>query len=149
MTAQNGTGRPPTDPLESCAGVSADELRALLALVSDTEVTELDITIGATRLSLRRAAGSHLADAVTADRESRLSEEPATLAIASPLVGVFRPSVVAGDAVEHGEPIGAVEALGLPTTVDSPQTGTVEQVLVADGGAVEYGQPLVILRRAS
>ena len=149
MTAQNGTGRPPAEPLESCAGVSAEELESLLALVADTEVTELDITIGTTHVSLRRPAGSQLANASVAQpSEAPIGAEPATLAIASPLVGVFRPSVEAGDAIQHGEPIGAIEAFGLPTTVDSPQTGTVEQVLVADGGAVEYGQALVILRRA-
>ena len=39
------------------------------------------------------------------------------------------------------------EALGLPTNVDAPHTGTVEDVLVTDGSPVEYGQPLVVLRR--
>ena len=147
MTAQNGTSRPPTDALESYSGVSADELQALLALVKDTDVTELDVTIGATRLSVRRPPSS-----VPSPRgpmsAAAPAAEPSTLAIASPLVGIFRPSVMEGDEVEHGAAIGAIEALGMPTTVDSPQTGTVEQVLIADGGAVEYGQPLVILRRA-
>jgi biotin carboxyl carrier protein len=44
--------------------------------------------------------------------------------------------------------IGAIEALGMPTNVDAPQEGTVEDLLVLDGGPVEYGQPLLLLRRA-
>ena len=71
------------------------------------------------------------------------------LAITSPLVGVFRTVLTVGASVEAGEPIGAVEALGLPTTVDAPHSGTVEDVLVTDGSPVEYGQPLLVLRRTA
>ena len=138
---------PDGDPLQDCAGVSADELQSLLALIADTEITELDVTIGLTRLSLRRSASPAAQRMLNRPAEAPAAE-PSTLAIASPLVGIFRPSVSMGDELDHGEPIGAIEAVGIPTTVDSPQTGIVEQVLVADGGAVEYGQPLVILRRA-
>ena len=75
--------------------------------------------------------------------------EPLSLAIASPLVGIFHPSVSVGGTVESGQPIGAVEALGMPTTVDAPHGGTVEELLVTDGSPVEYGQPLLILRRSA
>ena len=37
----------------------------------------------------------------------------------------------------------------MPTTVDAPQSGTVEDLLVQEGSAVEYGQPLLIMRRAN
>ena len=136
---------PDDDPLHSCAGVSAEELKKLLDLITDTDVTELDVTIGTARVSIRRPATSMPTMRLSPSKED---SEPSSLAIASPQVGIFRPAVTPGTAVEHGDPIGAIEALGIPTTVDSPQTGIVEQVLVADGGAVEYGQPLVILRRA-
>ena len=62
---------------------------------------------------------------------------------------MFRPSVVTGDMLEAGQSIGAIEALGMPTSVDAPQSGTVEDLLVQDGSAVEYGQPLLIMRRAN
>jgi acetyl-CoA carboxylase biotin carboxyl carrier protein len=57
--------------------------------------------------------------------------------------------VTVGTSVEPGQPIGAIEALGMPTSVDAPQSGTVEELLVQDGTAVEYGQPLLIVRRAA
>jgi biotin carboxyl carrier protein len=69
------------------------------------------------------------------------------LAITSPLVGIFHPAVQAGQQVQTGQSIGAIEALGMPTSVDAPQSGTVEDLLVQDGSPVEYGQPLLILRR--
>ena len=146
MTASNGKGdsareRPP-DPLRQRAGVSADELADLLSLVGASDVTELDVTLGSTRLSVRRSpAQASVRAAADEPRESR------SLAIASPLVGIFRPSVASGDALEAGQSIGAIEALGMPTSVDAPQSGTVEDLLVHDGSPVEYGQPLLILRR--
>jgi acetyl-CoA carboxylase biotin carboxyl carrier protein len=132
-------------------GVSADELGQLLALVSASDITELDVTLGTTRVSIRRPAMATPAQASASDAEATVTPEPEphALAIASPLVGIFHPVVKAGEAVANGQSIGAIEALGMPTSVDAPQSGTVEDLLVADGAAVEYGQPLLVLRRDS
>jgi len=127
--------------------VSADQLSELLGLVTATDITELDITLDATRVSLRRPAS--VSDAAATHDAPVPLHEPLSLAIASPLVGIFHPSVSVGGIVESGQPIGAVEALGMPTTVDAPQSGTVEDLLVQEGSAVEYGQPLLIMRRAN
>lgn len=128
--------------------MSADELGQLLALVTDSDITELDVTVGATRISLRRSASrAPLVSAAAAQAPASLTEESPSLAIASPLVGIFHPVVKPGEDVANGQSIGAIEALGMPTSVDAPQAGTVEDLLVADGAAVEYGQPLLVLRR--
>ena len=134
-----------TDPLLDRAGVRASDLAALLELVAGTDVTELDVTVGTTRLSLRRPA---VLAATPAPPPPAVDVEPRPLAITSPLVGIFHASVSTGDDVQPGQSIGAVEALGMPTSVDAPQTGTVEELLVHDGSPVEYGQPLLILRRS-
>jgi biotin carboxyl carrier protein len=133
-----------TDPLADCSGVSEAELADVLALVAGTDITELDLTFGASRLTLRRVASPTAPPAASAPVPDATS-----LAIASPLVGLFHPSVKVGDVVTAGQVIGAIEALGMPTSVDAPQPGTVEDVLASDGSAVEYGQPLVLLRRPS
>jgi acetyl-CoA carboxylase biotin carboxyl carrier protein len=131
-----------TDPLAECSGVSEAELADVLALVAGTDITELDLTFGASRLTLRRAASPTAIAAVPPP-----AADASSLAIASPLVGIFHPSVKVGDVVAAGQVIGAIEALGMPTSVDAPQPGTVEDLLAIDGSAVEYGQPLVLLRR--
>jgi biotin carboxyl carrier protein len=135
------------DPLLDAAGVSSAQLAQVLGLVADTDIAELDVTTGSTRLSLRRPPIT--APVASAEPET-LAPEPewSTLAITSPLVGIFRPSVRAGETVQPGQSIGAIEALGMPTSVDAPQSGTVEDLLVLDGSPVEYGQPLLTLRRA-
>ena len=44
------------DSLHTCSGVSAAELSTLLNLISGTDISELDITSGSTRVRLRRPA---------------------------------------------------------------------------------------------
>jgi acetyl-CoA carboxylase biotin carboxyl carrier protein len=126
-------------------------LAEILALVAGTDIAELEVTVGATRVSLRRPAAVSVPRAEDGMRglSPPVHEAAALLAIASPLVGIFRPSVASGDTVQTGQSIGAIEALGMPTSVDAPQSGTVEDVLVQDGSPVEYGQPLLTLRRAA
>jgi len=133
-----------TDALADSSGVSGSQLAQLLEMVVGSDISELDVTIGSTRLSLRRPA----VIAATAGAAPAPAVEPHSLAITSPLVGIFHASVTSGDTVQPGQSIGAVEALGMPTSVDAPQPGTVEELLVHDGSPVEYGQPLLILRRS-
>jgi len=132
------------DPLAECAGVSEAELAEVLALVASTDIVELDLAFGDSRLSLRRPPVISTSEAAVPSTPS----DVLTLAIASPLVGVFHPSVGVGDVVSSGQVIGAIEALGIPTSVDAPQAGMVEDLLTPDGSAVEYGQPLLLLRRS-
>jgi biotin carboxyl carrier protein len=131
------------DALLNRTGVAASDLTALLSLMARSDVIEFDLTVGKTRLSLRRAPGA--ASFAPVPREA--TADDAALAITSPLVGVFRTSLSVGDVVDAGQTIGAVEALGLPTSIDAPHAGAVEDVLVRNGTPVEYGQPLVVLRR--
>jgi biotin carboxyl carrier protein len=132
------------DPLLACAGLRPAELAEMLALVAGTDICQLDVTFGTTRFSLRRPPASMARPALSGTAPPA---EPSSLAITSPLVGVFRPSVNTGETVQPGQSIGAIEALGMPSSVDAPQGGTVEELLVEAGSPVEYGQPLLILRR--
>jgi biotin carboxyl carrier protein len=134
----------PTEPLSVAAGIDERELTELLALVAASDVVELEVAFPGGRLSLRRQpAAPALAPAV-----EPAPGPPPLLAVTSPLVGIFRPAVDAGAYVELGQPLGAIEALGMPTSVDAPAAGTIEEVLVADGGAVEFGQTLLLVRVA-
>jgi biotin carboxyl carrier protein len=63
----------------------------------------------------------------------------------SPAVGFYQPraGMVPGSRVRTGDPIGAVDVLGVPTEVVAPADGIVGASLVEPGEAVEYGQELV------
>ena len=70
--------------------------------------------------------------------------------VKSPMVGTFyraaSPGAKAfadvGSQVKEGEPICIVEAMKIMNEIEADKSGTVTQILVENGQAVEYGQPL-------
>jgi urea carboxylase len=58
---------------------------------------------------------------------------------------VWRIDVRPGDRVRAGQPLLALEAMKLETTVTAPQDGEVARVLVTPGSQVAPGSPLVVL----
>ena len=53
-----------------------------------------------------------------------------------------QPFVSVGDRVKKGQTVAIVEAMKLMNEIESEFDGTVTEVLVKNGEAVEYGQPL-------
>ncbi len=137
------------DPVRSCWGLGRHELRVLLGLVAGTDVVELEVGFPGGQITIRREAaaiGAGTAEAVPEDEAEPVPDE-SLVAITSPLVGTFRPGVRLGDDVDAGQTVGAVEAMGMPTPVDVPSGGIVVEILAPEGTPVEYGQPLLVLRR--
>ena len=79
---------------------------------------------------------------------------PAGNIVKSPLVGTFyaapaedaEPFVKVGDSVKEGQVLAIVEAMKLMNEIESDFTGTVAEILVENGQAVEYGQPLFVIK---
>jgi acetyl-CoA carboxylase biotin carboxyl carrier protein len=73
--------------------------------------------------------------------------------VKSPMVGTFYrcPSpgaasfVEVGQAVKPGDTLCIIEAMKLLNEIDADASGTIRQILVENGQAVEYGQPLFII----
>lgn len=78
---------------------------------------------------------------------------PAGKAIKAPLVGTFYaapspdqpPFVQVGDTVKKGDVVLIIESMKLMNEVTSDVDGVVQEILVKNGDAVEYDQPLMIL----
>lgn len=121
----------------------------------ETVVTALQAADGA---SAAFAAGK-LADAMQAaestatpaeNAPAAATAEPAGKIVKSPLVGTFYaapaedadPYVAVGDTVKKGQVLAIVEAMKLMNEIESDFDGTVEEIYVENGQAVEYGQPL-------
>ena len=94
-------------------------------------------------------------EAVPAAGEASAAEEaPAGNIVKSPLVGTFyaapaedaEPFVKVGDSVKEGQVLAIVEAMKLMNEIESDFTGTVAEILVENGQAVEYGQPLFVIK---
>ncbi len=74
--------------------------------------------------------------------------------VKSPIVGTFyaapspdKPAFVkVGDKVKKGDVIMIIESMKLMNEIQSDFDGVVEKILVSDGQAVEYDQPIMIIK---
>jgi acetyl-CoA carboxylase biotin carboxyl carrier protein len=75
------------------------------------------------------------------------------ITIEAPMVGTFyrasapgaEPYVREGDAVKQGQILCIIEAMKLMNEIESKISGRIHKILVENGQAVEYGQPLFLL----
>ena len=73
--------------------------------------------------------------------------------VKSPMVGTFyrsaspgsKPFAEVGAPIKEGDPICIVEAMKIMNEIEADMSGTVSKILVENGQAVEYGQPLFIV----
>jgi oxaloacetate decarboxylase alpha subunit len=70
----------------------------------------------------------------------------AAVSIPAPLAGnIFKINVTAGQVVKSGDIIMILEAMKMETEVRSPESGTVQSVMVKEGDAVQVGDALLTL----
>ena len=99
------------------------------------------------------AAAPASAPAVEAAPAASAEAEVKGNIVKSPLVGTFyaapaedaAPFVKIGDSVKEGQVLAIVEAMKLMNEIESDFTGTITEILVENGQAVEYGQPLFVI----
>ena len=80
-------------------------------------------------------------------------EEPKGNVVKSPMVGTFyrapgpdaKAFVDVGQAVKPGDTLCIIEAMKLLNEIECEITGTIKEILVENGQAVEYGQPLFVI----
>ncbi|MDH5204683.1 MAG: acetyl-CoA carboxylase biotin carboxyl carrier protein [Hylemonella sp.] len=148
------------------------KLKTLIDLVSESNVSELEITEAEGKVRIVKSAGAVVhgavmpAAAVAAAAPAAAVAAPPAAApaaapvpvdaghvIKSPMVGTFYRSsspgaksfVEVGTAVKQGETLCIIEAMKILNEIESDKSGTVKQILCDNGQAVEYGQPLFII----
>jgi acetyl-CoA carboxylase biotin carboxyl carrier protein len=149
--------------------LSASDIRDLIALMRQSDIHEITIEVSPeNRLTLRKpqpvsveaSAHMHLHETGAQERGSADAQHtkspPADSAVAvtTQFVGIYRravkhgakPFVAVGDTVEEGQIVAAVEALNLVNEVEAPINGSVVELPLKDGQAVEYGQTLVLIK---
>ena len=93
------------------------------------------------------------ADAASAAPAAEAPAAPAGHVVKSPMVGTFyrsaspgsKPFVEVGSAIKEGDPVCIVEAMKIMNEIEADMSGTVTKILVENGQAVEFGQPLFIV----
>ena len=139
-------------------GLTAD-VKALIEMMARGGIADLSLETGAVKLRLRAGQGvSGVATGVAAAPPAAnagiaAEEEVIGTIITAPMIGTFYraakpgepPFIEVGDAVEVGQTIGIIEAMKTMNEIAAEAAGTVTELLVGNGQAVEFGQPLLRL----
>lgn len=152
----------------SASGVDAGLVRELAGLLSETDLTEIEVEKGDLRIRVARearyavaAAPAPVAVAAPAAAPAKAVAAPAETpapashpgAVKSPMVGTaYRrpnpeatPFVDVGSVVKSGDKLLLVEAMKTFNEIVAPKGGTITAIFVEDGQPVEYDQTLVII----
>ncbi len=153
------------------APVDLEAIRHLLDLMNEHGLVELEIERDDMSVRLRKAgaappspavpaaptavpAAGHPAAPSGAGEAEAAAEEEALPRITSPMVGTFytasgpeaEPFVRVGDHVDEDTIVCVIEAMKVFNEIRAETCGTIEQILVGNAEAVEFGQPLFVVR---
>jgi acetyl-CoA carboxylase biotin carboxyl carrier protein len=92
-------------------------------------------------------------EAAAAAPVAEVAPVPTGHVVKSPMVGTFyrsaspgsKPFAEIGSPIKEGAPICIIEAMKIMNEIEADMSGTVSKILVENGQAVEYGQPLFIV----
>jgi acetyl-CoA carboxylase biotin carboxyl carrier protein len=146
--------------------VDISEIRKLIRLIQDTDVTEIEVSDGSHTVRLSRQSTSApvqlvqqapAAAAVAAPAGASPAAAPAhneAHLLKSPMVGTFyrsaspeaEPFASEGKKVKKGETLCIIEAMKLMNEIEAEYDGVVEEIMVENATPVEYGQPLFVIR---
>ncbi|MFD1701486.1 acetyl-CoA carboxylase biotin carboxyl carrier protein [Methylopila henanensis] len=149
--------KPPTR-----ASIDQDMIRELAKLLSENDLSEIEIENDDLRVRVaRHLAPTHAtvvapppaatAAPVAVDAVADPAKHPGV--VLSPMVGTAylapepgaRAYVEVGSTVRQGQTLLIVEAMKTMNAIPAPKSGTVREILVADGQPVEFGEPLLIV----
>jgi acetyl-CoA carboxylase biotin carboxyl carrier protein len=143
-----------------------DEIKNLIELLKDTDITELQIEREGGKLRIKREkflssfeVSPPVQPVKVPEVEGVTVQEKEThlVTITSPIVGIFYRSpspdaphfVEVGSAVKKGQVLCIVEAMKLMNEIESDTEGIVTKIMVENGHPVEYGEPLFLIEPAS
>jgi len=149
------------------------KLKTLIDLVSESNVSELEITEAEGKVRIVKGpVGAPVVMAAPVSLAPPVASAPATAApaapalsasaeaavetghtVKSPMVGTYysasgpeaKPFVQVGSVVQAGDTICIIEAMKILNEIEADHSGTVSKILVSNGQAVEYGQPMFII----
>lgn len=144
--------------------VSIEQLRHLVQLLDESDVSEIDIERAdeGLHLVMRKASaqegslqGAVIYQEATIDTlEEDASEEVDTRhTLTAAFVGIFhswskpkgKALVAVGDHVKVGQRVGTLQSLNVMNEIETAFAGRVAEIFVQEGQAVEYGQQLMVI----
>ncbi|MBT4318747.1 MAG: acetyl-CoA carboxylase biotin carboxyl carrier protein [Candidatus Marinimicrobia bacterium] len=146
-----------------------DKLKEVIYILENSNVNEIDVTFWGRRFRVVKSAG------VNTNSDSKLNQTspvvsneepiPSQLKISedakkdnseeilSPMPGTFysspspeaAPFIKEGDVVSKGDSLCIIEAMKIMNEIEAEKSGTIKKLLVDDGSAVDYNQPLFLI----
>jgi len=142
------------------------KVKKLMELLEESGMSEIEIKEGEESVKISRYGNSPAPTQSFIQQQTPsalppvavapiIANEPTTAgqSLTSPMVGTYysapsptaKPFITMGQHVKQGDTIGIVEAMKIMNQIEAEHSGTVLQILVKDGEAVEFGQPLIIV----
>ncbi len=151
--------------------IESEQVRRLAELMNEYGLSEILVSEGQSKLRLRRGvagpvalswpAGAALPQAPAtvpaaqqASAAGESGEDEGLVPLRSPMVGTWYaspdpdspPFVSVGSRVEPDTTVCIIEAMKVFNEIKAETSGTVERILVRNEQAVEFGQPLMLIR---
>jgi acetyl-CoA carboxylase biotin carboxyl carrier protein len=154
--------------------MTRDEIRELIQLAVEMEISELEVQRGENRVRIRRGPprGQQIViPAVSStpqaqqerapvaafkppQEENEKPLDPNLVLVKSPIVGTFYespspdapPFVRVGERVQYGKVLCIIESMKLMNEIEAEVAGIIESKLVQNGQPVEYGEALFAIR---
>jgi acetyl-CoA carboxylase biotin carboxyl carrier protein len=151
------------------------KLKTLIDLVAESGIAEIEVTEGEDKVRIVKYAPAPAASAVMPMMATQMlpatlavpgpagaapvpaaaaaAELPKGNLVKSPMVGTFYRSpspganafVEVGQTVKPGDTLCIIEAMKLLNEIEAEVAGEIKEILVENGQAVEYGQPLFVI----
>ena len=146
------------------------KIKKLIELLHDTDVAEIEISEGEESVRITRGSTNQVvvqtpqmsapytiaapqAEPQQAADEASEALAPAGHQVKSPMVGTFYRSpspdaaafIEVGSEVKKGDTICIVEAMKMMNQIEADTSGKIMAILIDDGDAVEFDQPLVVI----
>lgn len=148
------------------------KLKTLIDLVAESGISELEVTEGDGKVRIVKAPPQVIAAPMAMPQMQALpgaapvapmapaaaaapeaAQAPSGHVVTSPMVGTFyrapspgaAPFVNVGDTVKEGQTVCIIEAMKLLNEIECDKAGVIKEILVENGQAVEYGQPLFVI----
>lgn len=144
------------------------KLKTLIDLVSESDISELEITEGDDKVKIVKKAPAQAvayvpepaavaapvaAPAPATEAAASAPSVPSGHVVKAPMVGTFyrapnpgaSPFVEVGQSVKEGDPLCIIEAMKLLNEIEADKSGVIREILVENGEPIEYGQPLFVI----
>lgn len=147
------------------------KIKKLIEIIKNSDITEIQISKGSELIKIKRIIIEKEKKIKKNQIEKNKNETNSenkfinfknkniiektknTHVIRSPIVGIFyrspspesKPFIEIGQKIKIGDPLCIVEAMKMMNQIDSDKNGIIKSILIKNGEAVEFNQPMIII----